>query len=103
MIRNLFATIVLAAASLCALAAVDANKATQAELEALPGVGPTLSSRIVTERQKTPFKNWGDLIERVHGIGTGNATKLSKGGLTVGNAAYVQAAKAASPTPAAAK
>jgi competence protein ComEA len=103
MIRNLFAAIVLAAASLGALAAIDANKATPSELEALPGVGPTLSSRIVAERQKTPFKNWGDLIARVHGVGTGNAVKLSKGGLTVGNAAYVQAAKAPAPTPAAAK
>jgi competence protein ComEA len=90
MIRNLFASLVLAAASFAALAAIDANKATQAELEALPGVGPALSSRIVAERQKAPFKNWGDFIDRVRGVGAGNAVKMSKGGLTVGNAAYAQ-------------
>jgi competence protein ComEA len=103
MIRNLFATIVLAAASFGALAAVDANKASQAELEALPGVGPALSTRIVTERQKTPFKNWADMIERVRGVGAGNAAKLSKNGLTVGNAAYAQAAKVTTPAPGATK
>jgi competence protein ComEA len=93
MIRTLFAALVLAAASLGAHAAIDANKATQAELEALPGVGPALSSRIVTERQKTPFKSWADMIERVRGVGAGNAAKLSKSGLTVGSAAFAQADK----------
>jgi len=91
MIRTLVA-IALTALSLSAFAAIDANKATAAELDALPGVGPALSARIVTERQKSPFKNWADMIERVRGVGQASAAKLSKAGLTVANAEFKPAA-----------
>jgi competence protein ComEA len=104
MIRTLIAT-VLAVASLGAFAAVDANRASKAELEALPGVGPALSGRIVAERQKAPFKDWTDMIQRVQGVGEKSATRLSKGGLTVGSAEYKPAsvAPAARPAPASAR
>lgn len=92
MIRSLIAA-VLAAASLGAFAAVDVNKASPAELDALPGVGPALSQRIVAERQKAPFKNWADMIQRVRGVGPASALKLSKAGLTVGAAEYKSAGK----------
>jgi competence protein ComEA len=78
----------LASLSLAAFAAVDVNKASKAELEALPGVGNALSTRVLAERQKAPFKSWADLIERVRGVGPGNAVKLSKAGLTVGAAEF---------------
>lgn len=107
-LRTLIAA-VLTTLSLAAAAAVDVNKASEAELQALPGIGPALSTRIVAERQKAPFKSWGDMIERVRGVGPGSALKLSGAGLTVSNAAYVptnaEAAKApaqpARPAPAA--
>ena len=83
----------LASLSLAAFAAVDVNKASKAELESLPGVGSALSTRVLAERQKAPFKNWADLIERVRGVGAGNAVKLSKAGLTVGAAEYQPAKK----------
>jgi competence protein ComEA len=92
MFRHLIA-VVLTTLSFAAFAALDVNKASQAELEALPGVGTAMSARVLAERQKSPFKDWADLILRVRGVGEGNAAKLSKGGLTVGTAAYQAAAK----------
>lgn len=94
MIRTLIAAL-LTTLSLGAFAAIDVNKATAAELDALPGVGPALSERIVAERQKAPFKSWEEMIERVRGVGPTNAAKLSQGGLTVANATYQAPAKPA--------
>jgi competence protein ComEA len=89
MFRHLIA-VLLAAVSLQAFAAVDVNRASQAELEALPGVGTALSARVLAERQKAPFKNWADLIQRVRGVGQGSAAKLSAAGLTVADAPYAK-------------
>ena len=89
----------LATLSLAAFAGVDVNKASQAELEALRGVGPQLSSRILAERQKGAFKDWPDMIKRVQGVGPGSAAKLSQAGLTVGDATYQAAAKASAAKP----
>lgn len=92
MFRQLIA-IALATLSFAAFAAVDVNKASLAELEAVPGMGPALAGRVMDERKKAPFKDWADLIQRVKGIGEGSAAKLSKGGLTVANAEFKPAAK----------
>ena len=67
-----------------AFAAVDANTATQAELDAVPGIGPALSQRIVDERKNGPFKDVSDLASRVKGIGDTNVKKMVEGRLTVG-------------------
>ena len=87
MIRN-FLSLVLAVFALNAFAAVDVNQATRADLETVKGVGPGLSGKIVDARKTGNFKDWGDLVERVGGIGAGNATKLSQNGLTVGGATF---------------
>ena len=79
---------VLAAWSIVALAAVDANLATQAELESVAAIGPAICSEILEERRKGAFKDWQDLINRVRGVGANNAAKLSAGGLTVNGVAY---------------
>jgi competence protein ComEA len=68
--------------------AVDVNKATAAELDAVKGIGPGISAKILDERKKGQFKDWDDLITRVQGVGETNATKFSEGGMTVGGAAY---------------
>lgn len=48
---------------------VDVNRATAAELDRLPGVGPATATAIVTERERNgPFVSVDDL-ERVPGIG----------------------------------
>jgi len=87
MIRNLIATL-LAVFALQAYAAVDANQGSRAELETVKGIGPGLSGKIVEARKGGSFRSWGDLVERVGGIGPGNAARLSQGGLTVAGAAY---------------
>ena len=69
-------------------AAVDVNKATAAELDGIKGIGPAISGKIVDERKKGNFKDWNDFIERVKGVGEGNAAKFSAEGLTVGGAGY---------------
>jgi competence protein ComEA len=74
-----------------AFAAVDANKATQAELEAISGIGPVISTLIVSERKKSDFKDWNDLVVRVKGVGDRSAAKFSEGGLTVNGKAYAGA------------
>jgi competence protein ComEA len=98
MIRKLIAA-VIAALALNAYAAVDANQASRADLETVKGIGPGLSGKIVEARKTGAFKDWGDLVERVGGIGPGNATKLSQGGLTVAGSTYD--GKAAAPARAA--
>ena len=82
MIRHLFAAL-LAALTLNAFAAVDANQASRADLETVRGIGPSLSGKIVEARKAGEFKNWGDLVGRISGVGPDNAARLSQAGLTV--------------------
>jgi competence protein ComEA len=71
-----------------AFAAVDVNKASEAELDGIKGIGPATTKLIVTERKKGEFKNWEDFVTRVKGVGDKNAAKFSAEGLTVGGATY---------------
>jgi len=97
MIKKILAAM-LALFAAVAFAAVDANKATQAELEAVKGIGPAIAGKILDERKKSSFKDWNDMVERVKGVGEGNAAKFSAEGLTVNGAAFAGApAKAAAP------
>ena len=81
------------------LAAVDVNKASEADLDSIKGVGPGTSALILEERKSAPFKNWGDLMHRVKGIGEKRAAKLSQEGLTVNGEAYKPAALAPAAAP----
>lgn len=58
-------------------AAVDANKATAAELDVIKGIGPAISSKIIDERKKGAFKDWNDFIGRVNGVGEKSASHFS--------------------------
>ena len=71
-----------------AFAAVDINKASQAELEAVKGIGPAMATKMLDERKKAPFKDWNDVTSRVKGVGDAAASKLSQNGLTVNGAAF---------------
>jgi competence protein ComEA len=93
MLKKLLALVVMLSATL-AMAAVDVNKATEAELDGVKGIGPVTSKLIMSERKKGEFKSWEDFISRVKGIGESKAAKLSADGLTVGGAAYKTAAAA---------
>ena len=88
--RLLAALFALIAAT--AFAAVDINKANQAELESVKGIGPSIAGKMLDERKKSPFKDWSDMVSRVKGIGEGNATKFSTAGLTVNGQGYKSAA-----------
>jgi competence protein ComEA len=54
---------------------VDVNRASASELQRLPGVGPKIAERILTAREKTPFKSINDL-RKVSGIGVKTLEKL---------------------------
>jgi competence protein ComEA len=61
---------------------VNINKASAAELEKLPGVGPKMAGEILQYREaKGPFKSVEDLKE-VKGVGPKNFEKI-KNGVTV--------------------
>jgi competence protein ComEA len=89
---RILVTLILAAFAFAAHGAVDANKANQAELESIKGIGPGLSTKIIDARKTGAFKDWGDLVDRVSGVGPGNAARFSQAGLTVGSASYVASA-----------
>jgi competence protein ComEA len=74
--------------SLSSFAAVDVNKASAAELDAIQGIGPSLSGKILKERNKGSFKDWPDLMHRVSGMGEKSSAKFSAQGLTVNGSAY---------------
>lgn len=71
-----------------AFAAVDVNKATEAELDGIKGIGPVTTKLIISERKKGEFKNWDDFVTRVKGVGDKSAAKFSAEGLTVSGASY---------------
>ncbi len=87
-----------------AWAQVDINKADQAALDGVRGIGPSMSRRILEERQKGgAFKDWGDLEKRVKGIKDKSAARLSANGLTVNGQAKPGAAAGATASKAPAK
>lgn len=93
MLKKLFAIFFACYAAL-AMAAVDVNKASHADLQEIKGIGPATATRIMDARKQGPFKSWEDLIDRVKGIANTSATKLSDSGLTVNGQTYKQTGKA---------
>jgi competence protein ComEA len=95
---GMFRKILLAFATLIvsmglAFADVDVNKADQAALDGVKGIGPVMSKRIIDERTKGgAYKDWNDFEKRVKGIGDKNSSKLSAAGLTVNGQAKPGAA-----------
>ncbi len=82
MLKKILAVVAMLYAAAC-FAAVDVNKANAAELDSIKGIGPGISTKILDERKKGAFKDWNDLVERVKGVGEGNAAKFSAEGMTV--------------------
>jgi competence protein ComEA len=95
MFKRIFSVLLALSASLV-FAAVDVNTASVADLDSIKGIGPGTSSKIVDARKTAKFKDWGDFIARVPGIGDKRAVKLSVEGLTVNGDAFKSTAKPAS-------
>lgn len=87
MIRT-FIALLMATVAFASQAAVELNKASQAELETVKGIGPSMSTKILGERKNGAFKDWSDVVSRVKGVGPGNASKFSADGLTVNGAEF---------------
>jgi competence protein ComEA len=85
--RRLIAITTLLWAS-AGFAATDVNQASEAELDGLKGIGPSLSGKILEARQQGPFTSWQDLMRRVKGISGKSAARLSEAGLNVNGAGY---------------
>ena len=93
MLKKILAAVAMLYAA-ASFAAVDVNKANAAELDSIKGIGPSMSTKILDERKKGAFKDWADFVERVKGVGDGNAAKFSAEGMTVNGDTF----KAPAPT-----
>lgn len=101
-----FAALLSLMFSITAFAAVNANTATQQELESVKGIGPVKAKAIIDYRTKNgPFKSFADL-EKVQGLGAKSLEKLKTELVVTGGAAKAAAKPAAATAaakPAAAK
>jgi competence protein ComEA len=82
--KLVYALAALAATISVAFAAVEVNRADQAALDGIKGIGPSMSKSILAERKNGgDFKDWTDFQSRVKGVGDKNSSQFSKAGLTV--------------------
>lgn len=95
MFAKIFTAAALAVFASLAMANVDVNKADQAALESVKGIGPALSGKILAERKTAAFKDWPDFMDRVVGVGPKSAARLSEAGLTINGTAFGNAKPAA--------
>lgn len=86
--RTALLTLLLVLGCASAQASVEINQADEAQLDSVKGIGPALSSRMLDERRKAPFRDWADLIARVKGMGPVAASRLSREGLTVNGVGF---------------
>jgi competence protein ComEA len=76
--KILFTTLALISLSFSAIAGVNINTASQAELESLNGIGPAKAKAIIDYRKKNgAFKTVNDL-EKVNGIGQATLKNIRK-------------------------
>ena len=95
MLTKLLTCLAMFYAAAC-FSAVEINTANDAELDSIKGIGPAMSSKILTERKKGDFKDWNDFMGRVKGVREANATKFSSQGMTINRVAFMNAAPASS-------
>ena len=74
-----------------AFAADGVNKATEAELEAIKGIGPAIAGKIIDERKKGSFKDWNDMVGSVKGVGGRQCREVLGRRVTVNGAAFAVA------------
>ncbi len=79
---------------------VDIAQAREIDLDGLRGLGPATTRIILQERDRRPFKDWTDLMQRTPGIGPKKAAQLSEQGLRVQGQTYPATAPVGAPPPA---
>ncbi len=67
---------------------IELAHAREVDLDGLRGLGPTSTRQILEERDKRPFRDWKDLMQRSTGIGPKKAAQLSAQGLRVQGQPY---------------
>lgn len=68
----------------------DVNRVDATRLQSVKGIGPKMAERIVTERRRSPFRDWDDFIDRMPGVGERKARGFSAQGLTVNGVSLAQ-------------
>src|SRR5690606_19811809 len=63
--------------------ALDANVASQADLQSIRGIGPAIAARIIAERERGPYLDLDALRDRVRGVGAASLRRMVEGGLEV--------------------
>ena len=87
--KRLTATLALASSLACAQPApIALEQARELDLDGLRGLGPATTRVVLQERERAPFRDWTDLMQRVPGIGPRKAQDLSAQGLRVQGQAY---------------
>ncbi len=67
---------------------IDLENARELDLDGLRWLGPASTRQILEERERRPFKDWQDLMQRSSGIGPRKAAQLSAQGLRVQGQPY---------------
>lgn len=71
--------------------ALELNLATEAELDGLKGMGPSLSRKVLAARANKAFTDWADFRLRVSGVGLAKAKQFSEQGLIVAGQVFSEA------------
>jgi len=74
--KLLIGLILFVFSAISAFAAVNLNTATQAELEAVKGIGPSKAKAIIAYREKSGGFKSVDELAKVKGFGTASVAKL---------------------------
>lgn len=86
--KHAIAACLLAAAGLASAQTLELAQARELDLDGLRGLGPATTGRILQERERQPFRDWSDLMQRVPGIGAKKAAQLSGQGLRIQGQGY---------------
>jgi len=86
--KHRFAWGLLLASAWASAQTVDIAQAREIDLDGLRGLGPATTKIILQERDRRPFKDWKDLMQRTPGIGPKKAAQLSEQGLRVQGQPY---------------
>jgi competence protein ComEA len=77
--KAMMAVLVLFSGLAMAMSITKLNSASKEELMQIKGIGEKKAAAIIKERKKGKFKSFGDLTERVDGIGEQTAANIKSG------------------------